>query len=129
MLSYVKAHRERITGLSIRGNQIYSSSKESFLNVYQLTQTGDALHKSQAMKINALTIIYEVLSKRDEPLSLLGFNSQHCFIWDADKKIQRLRVNTLGGNRPIRARIGWVDGQPDRCTLVYAYGDCLALAY
>ena len=41
-----------------------------------------------------------------------------------------LKVNTKGGNRPIRARYGPLeDGGQPQAVIIYAYGDCLALAF
>lgn len=41
-----------------------------------------------------------------------------------------LKVNTKGGNRPIRAWYAPKGAQsPIKAFLVYAYGDCLALAF
>ena len=62
-------------------------------------------------------------------MTLLGFNGLNCFVWDAERDIELLKVNTKGGNRPVRARYGQVDGLENQCILVYAYGDCLAMTY
>lgn len=41
-----------------------------------------------------------------------------------------LKVNTKGGNRPIRAWYAPESAQsPAKAFIVYAYGDCLALAF
>ena len=33
---------------------------------------------------------------------VLGFQGNHCYIWDQTNGIQMLSVDTKGGNRPIR---------------------------
>ena len=96
------------------------------MNIFAL-QGGqhDSLCKQQSLKSSALSIIYEV-----DGAHILGFNGLYCFLWDAKQELALLKVNTKGGNRPIRARYSPLHegGQPE-AVIAYAYGDCLALAF
>lgn len=41
-----------------------------------------------------------------------------------------IKVNTKGGNRPVRGRYGpLTQGGKPKPIIVYAYGDCLAIAF
>ena len=112
-ISSVKAHPERITGLSLKaddeGYELISSSKDSFLNVYRYSNNQnpgqECLSKSQSLKQTYLNIIYEAMYSDDRML-LLGFSGLHCFLWDTHQNLALIKVNTKGGNRPIRARYG-----------------------
>lgn len=99
----------------------------------QFTLQGpDRLCKLQALKSSALNIIYEVSGDH-----VLGFNGLYCFLWDASQELALLKVNTKGGNRPIRARCGKLHSvdademavSEPKAIIAYAYGDCLALAF
>ena len=62
---------------------------------------------------------------------LLGFSGLYCYLWDADSSMALIKVNTKGGNRPIRARYGLMSpgSSTKRAQIVYAYGDCLAIGH
>ena len=101
-LSVVKSHPDRITGLAYKpeDDTIVVCSKDSFLNIFSLQGT-DKLTKHQAIKSSALSIVYEVQGSL-----LLGFNGLNCFLWDAEQDLALIKVNTKGGNRPVRGRYG-----------------------
>ena len=100
LLSQVKSHPDRITGLSIstKDQTLIACSKDSFINVFSLEQSLSRLEKKQSLKSNALNIVYETDQSR-----LLGYNGLYCILWDAERDISLLKVNTKGGNRPVRA--------------------------
>ena len=61
---------------------------------------------------------------------LLGFSGLYCYLWDAHQNLALIKVNTKGGNRPIRARYGPLsETSAHQAQIVYAYGDCLAISY
>ena len=75
-----------------------------------------------------MTIIYEVDGPR-----ILGFNGLYCLLWDREQDLGLLKVNTKGGNRPVRAWYGQTNDSGAAATkqafIAYAYGDCLAVAF
>ena len=99
----VKSHADRITGLDMRQEDgaIIASSKDSFVNVYSCDASASSLAKQESIKCSALTIIYEVNGTR-----MLGFNGLYCLFWDREQDLCLLKVNTKGGNRPVRAWYG-----------------------
>ena len=126
LLTQIKSHTDRITGLALRsdGTSVVACSKDSFLNVFSVEPNGN-IAKQDSIKSSALTIVYEIDGNR-----ILGFNGLYCYIWDAEQDLSLLKVNTKGGNRPVRAWYGPLNpGSQARAMIVYTYGDCLAVAF
>ena len=61
---------------------------------------------------------------------MLGFNGLFCYLWDSEQDLALLKVNTKGGNRPVRAWYGPLEhSSAAQAMIVYTYGDCLAMAF
>ena len=62
---------------------------------------------------------------------MLGFSGLDCIMWDQGQDLAIFKVDTKGGNRPVRARYGRLGRESalKRAVIIYAYGDCLAVAF
>lgn len=101
-------------------------SKDNFLNFFSVEgSSSNSLAKQDSFKSSALTIVYEIHGNH-----ILGFNGLFCIYWDTEQDLALLKVNTKGGNRPVRAWYGPLEPEgAARAMIVFTYGDCLALAF
>ena len=61
---------------------------------------------------------------------LLGYYGNFAYVWNFNERMQLYRIDTKGGNRPIRFKIqdGNLKDYGKHFILAYSYGDCLVIS-
>jgi len=89
-------------------HQLYSSSKDNFVNIYAFSQNAEGLfdiNKVQSVKEEDMNIIYQIAKHGANKMMMLGFYGKYAYVWDKQEGMQVMNINCNGGNRPIRLRL------------------------
>ncbi|CDW88527.1 wd40 repeat domain-containing protein [Stylonychia lemnae] len=129
----LKAHKnERVISLFLDESkgQLYSTSKDNYINVYNFDENKQ-IQKIQSIKEEDLNIIYNI-NMMNNKMVLLGFYGNFAYIWNKQENMQIFSIDTKGGNRPLKLKIQEgtnIDEQlyGKHYAFAYSFGDCLVL--